>query len=123
MCYMKILKSTPAPCKYTPIWHNPDFQLLNNPLHYHTWAQKGITHFRHLFINNQLIDFRVQNYGIDRHQFLNYSQLKSILKTKMIKNNINDNQLEPLEIIDNIILFRNLITLPLAHWILVYCVY
>ena len=29
---IKIFKSTPAPCKYTPIWHNPDFQLLNTPL-------------------------------------------------------------------------------------------
>ena len=37
---IRIFKSTPALCKYTPIGHNPDFQLHNNPLHYHHGQKK-----------------------------------------------------------------------------------
>ena len=63
-------------------------------------------HLCHLFNNNLFIDFKdlIQNHRIDGHPFLNNSQLKSMLKSKI---NINDNRLEPSEMTDNIILFRN----------------
>ena len=104
---LNIFNFTPTPCKHTPIWHNPDFKLYNNTLHYHTWAQKGITHLHHLFHNNQFIDYKdlIQTYGIERHEFLKYLQLKSIIKSKM---NTTHNPLESPKIIDDIIKLTDL---------------
>ena len=83
------------------------FKLHNNTLHYHTWAQKGITHLHHLFHNNQFIDYKdlIQTYGIERHEFLKYPQLKSIIKSKM---NTTHNPLESPKITDDIIKLTDL---------------
>ncbi len=90
----KITKSSLAPCKYTPIWYNPDFQLHNTPIHFLSWQQKGITHLHHLFQNNPFLSLNtlILKNGIGRDQFLQYQQLKSVVKSKI---NITGNTLQP----------------------------
>lgn len=78
----KISNSLLSPCKYTPIWHNPDLQLHNTPIYFPLWQQKGITHQHYLFTNNNFISSNTlcQKYGIRREQFLQYQKLKSLIK-------------------------------------------
>uniref|UniRef100_A0A672Z074 Reverse transcriptase zinc-binding domain-containing protein n=1 Tax=Sphaeramia orbicularis TaxID=375764 RepID=A0A672Z074_9TELE len=85
----EITKSSLAPCRLSPMWHNPDFQLYNTPVYFPSWQHKGITHLHHLFENNQFISFNtlIQKYGVGRDQFLQYQQLKSIIKSKINTSN------------------------------------
>ena len=71
---IKITKSSLAPCRLTPIWHNPDYKQHKTPIHFPTWQQKGITHLHHLFENNQFMSLSglIQKYGLGRDQFLHY---------------------------------------------------
>ena len=103
----KILKSSLDPCKYTPIWHNPYFQLCNTPVHFPSWESRGITHLHHLFENKQFISFNllVQRYGVSRDQFLQYQQLKSLIKSKI---NISNNALQPSKFIEVIMQIQDL---------------
>lgn len=89
----KITKATLAPCKLTPIWHNPDFRLHNAPIHFPKWQQRGITHLRHIFENHNFMSFTsiMQKFGIGREQFLHYQQLKSLIKSKI---NLTNNTLQ-----------------------------
>lgn len=82
---IKITKSSLTPCKLTPIWHNPDFQLCKKPIYFPSWQQKGITHLHHVFTNDHFISFDLlaQKFGIEEHQFLQYQQLKSVIKSKI----------------------------------------
>lgn len=102
----KITKSSLAPCRYTPIWHNPDIQLHNTPVYFPSWQQKGITHLHHLFQNNQFISFNtlIQKYGVGRDHFLHYQQLKFIIKSKI---NITINTLQPSKLCDEIMKITN----------------
>ena len=102
----KITKSSLAPCRFTPIWYNPDFQLYNTSVHFPSWHQKGITHLHHLFENNQFISFNtlIQRYGVGRDQFLQYQQLKSIIKSKI---NITNNTLQPSKLSEDILKITN----------------
>lgn len=84
----KITESPLAPCRYSPIWHNPDFQLNHTSIYFPSW-QQGIT-LHHLFQNNQFLSFNalIQKYGLGKDQFLRYQQLKSVIKSKIsITNN------------------------------------
>lgn len=80
----KITKATPAPCRLTPIWHNPDFRLHNAPIHFPKWQQRGIIHHHHVFENHKFMPFTsiIQKFRIGRDQFLHYQQLKSLFKSK-----------------------------------------
>lgn len=81
------INNTPlSPSKYTPIWHNPELTLNNKPVNFQSWAKKGITHLHHIITNNTIIPLTdlTQEYGIGSKCFLEYSQLKSILKNKII---------------------------------------
>ena len=64
-------------------------------------------HVHFIFHNNQFIDYKdlIQTYGIERHEFLKYLQLKSIIKSKM---NTTHNPLESPKIIDDIIKLTDL---------------
>lgn len=102
----KINKSPLTSCRHTPIWFNPDFQLCNKPIHFPSWRQKGITHLHHLFENNQFISFKtlVQRYGLGGEQFLQYQQIKSIIKSKI---NIINNPLHPPQLMEDIMKITN----------------
>ena len=81
----KITKSSLAPCRHTPIWHNPDFRLHNTPIYLPKWQQKGITHLHHVFENHKFMSFKaiIQKCGIGTDQFLHYQQLKALIKCKL----------------------------------------
>ena len=53
----KKITKTLAPCRYTPIWHNPDFKLHKTPVYFPSWQQRGLTHLHHLFENNEFVSF------------------------------------------------------------------
>ncbi len=102
----KITRASLAPCRYTPIWHNPDFKLGSTTIYFHTWHQNGITQIQHLFLNNQFISLNslIQEYGVGRDQVLQYLQLKSVIKSKI---NIVNNTLQPSKLIEEIMKFGN----------------
>jgi len=52
---IQMINSSLAPCKYTPIWYNPDLKMYNIPIYLPTWHLKGITFFCYLFRNNKFI--------------------------------------------------------------------
>ncbi len=81
----KITNSQLTPCKHTLIWHNPDFQLSNKPIHFPSGQQKGITHLHNLFQENKLAPFKtlIQRYGLGEEQFFQYQQIKSTVKSKI----------------------------------------
>lgn len=127
----KTTDSSQAPCKFTPIWHNPDFQLHNSPIYFPLWHKKGITHLSHLFQNNTFIPFNalIQKFGVGREEFLHYQQIKHIFKSK----NISAGILQPSPIVNKILNITSLkkitsklykiiitskhqITLPLDKW-------
>lgn len=85
----KITKSPQAPCRFTPIWHNPDLRLYNKPIHFPKWQQNGITHLHHVFENHKFMSFPsiVQKFGIGRDQFLHYQQLKFLIQSKITLTN------------------------------------
>ena len=61
------------------------------PLNFHTWAEKGITHLKHIFRTNTLATFPylVQEYGIGRNKFLEYLQIQSSIQSKINIKSIN----------------------------------
>ncbi len=89
--FHQITNSPLAPSKYTPIWNNPDFTANKKPLNLHTWAEKGIAQLQHIFHNNNLAPFShlVQRYGIGSNCFLEYSQIKSSIQSKIDIRTIN----------------------------------
>lgn len=100
---IKITGASTTLCKYTPIWHNPDFQLHSHPLHFPLWDKKGITHLHHLFENNIFISFQTlnQKYGVGRGEFLHYQQIKHTIQSKAILT------LQPPLIIENILKIKS----------------
>lgn len=38
-----------TPCKFTPLWNNPDFLQDKKPLNFITWKDKGITQLQHSY--------------------------------------------------------------------------
>lgn len=103
---LKLTHSTTAPCKYTPIWHNPDFHIHTTPIHYHTWEQKGITHLRHLFHNNKFITYTqlCEQYQLNNNNTFKYLQIKSVIQSKI---NVTNNPLNPPQLFENIKNFKN----------------
>ncbi|KAI2646328.1 Demethylphylloquinone reductase NdbB [Labeo rohita] len=76
--FHQITNSPLIPCKYTPIWNNPDFLANKKPLNFRTWADKGITQLQHIINNNNLATFShiAQTYSIGSNWFLEYLQIK-----------------------------------------------
>lgn len=103
---LKITISTTTPCKFTPLWHNPDFHIRKTPIHFHTWEEKGITHLHHLFNNNNFMTFQdlSQKYAIENQQSFYYIQLKTIIRNKI---NIRNNTLTPPQISEEIMQIGN----------------
>lgn len=99
---LKITNSSLSPCKYTPIWHKLDFQLHNSTIYFPLWHQKGITHHHHLFVHNSFMSFStiIQRDGVEGEQFLQYQQLKNVVKSKT---SISENTFQPSELINNIL--------------------
>lgn len=89
--YHHITNSNQAPSELTPLWNNPDFTSNKKTLNFHKWAQKGISHLKHIFQSNNFVSFSylVQEYGIGSNQFLNYLQLKSAVLSKINNRTIN----------------------------------
>lgn len=83
--FHKITNSTLSPSNFTPIWNNPDLTSNKKTLNFRTWAEKGITHFKHIFHNSTLVSFPylVQEHGIGSNHFLEYLQLKSSVQSKI----------------------------------------
>lgn len=109
---LKLTNSSTSPCKYTPIWHNPDFHINNTPLHYHTWEEQasshGITHLQHLFTNNKFITFTqlTDQYKLDgSNNNFKYLQIRSIIQSKI---NITNNTLTPSQLLQDIKNFKEL---------------
>lgn len=80
-----------APSNFTLIWKNHDFKSNKQPLKFHTWAEKGITHLNHIFPDNTLVSFPhlAQQHGIRSNQHLHRLQLKSSSQSKMNIKNAN----------------------------------
>ncbi len=55
------------------------------------WSCKGIKYLEHIFEGTNFIPFDklVKQYGINKHRFLEYQQIKSIVKGKFKSNHIN----------------------------------
>lgn len=98
---LKLTNTSTAPCKYTPIWHNPDFCTNTTPLHYHTWEQKGITRLHHLFYNNKFMTFPqlTKQYRLHNNCSFQYLQIKSIVQSKI---NTTYNTLTPPQLLEDI---------------------
>ncbi len=84
-------ESSLIPCKRTPIWNNPDILLNNNMINFTDWSCKGIKYLEHIFEGTNFIPFDklVKQYGINKNRFLEYQQIKSIVKGKFKSNHIN----------------------------------
>ncbi|XP_051807419.1 uncharacterized protein LOC127534961 isoform X1 [Acanthochromis polyacanthus] len=82
---LEIANSKLEPCKFSPIWYNPDFQVNNQPLHLAVWEQNGITHLHHLFSDNTFMSYTnlLQKYKIKNGNFLHYLQVKNIIKKRI----------------------------------------
>ena len=87
----KITNATLSPSTLTPIWNNLDLLMNKKPLHFRTWAEKGITQLEHIFQNNTLVPFAdlVQKFGIRSTQYLEYLQLQSSIMSSYKTRNIN----------------------------------
>ncbi|KAI2645143.1 LINE-1 retrotransposable element ORF2 protein [Labeo rohita] len=84
--FHQITNSPLIPCKYTPIWNNPDFLANKKPLNFRTWADKGITQLQHIINNNNLATF---SHIAQTYSFLEYLQIKSSIKSKLLNQPIN----------------------------------
>ncbi len=75
-------ESSLIPCKRTPIWNNPDILLNNNMINFTDWSCKGIKYLEHIFEGTDFIPFDklIKQYGINKNRFLEYQQIKSIVK-------------------------------------------
>lgn len=89
------------PSLFTPVWHNPDFLVNKSPMTGTKWKEKGITHLLHIFENKTLLTFQqlMQKYGIDKGQYLQYTQLKHTIKTEI---NISNTNLEQPPLLNSI---------------------
>lgn len=98
---LEIYKSQLTLFMHTRLWHNPDLQLNKSPPHFSTWKQKGITHLHHLFQDHSFISFHdlIQRYGLRGGQFIQYLQIKSIIKNKI---SIIGNILQPPQLTEQI---------------------
>ncbi len=69
-------------------------QLLNNMINFTDWSCKGIKYLEHIFEGTNFIPFDklVKQYGINKHRFLEYQQIKSIVKGKFKSNHIKSNR-------------------------------
>ncbi len=107
--FHQITNSPLAPSKYTPIWNNPDFTAYKKPLNLRTWAEKGIAQLQHIFHNNNLAPFShlVQRYGIGSNCFLEYSQIKSSIQSKIDIRTINLDLPLPISALINISSSKN----------------
>ncbi len=84
-------ESSLIPCKRTPIWNNPDILVNNNMINFTDWSCKGIKYLEHIFEGTDFITFDklIKQYGINKNRFLEYQQIKSIVKRKFKSNHIN----------------------------------
>ncbi len=84
-------ESSLIPCKRTPIWNNPDILLNNNMINFTDWSCKGIKYLEHILEGTDFIPFDklIKQYGINKNRFLEYQQIKSIVKRKFKSNHIN----------------------------------
>ncbi len=89
--FLKMTESSLIPCKRTPIWNNPDILLNNNMINFTDWSCKGIKYLEHIFEGTDFIPFDklIKQYGINKNRFLEYQQIKSIVKRKFKSNHIN----------------------------------
>ncbi len=69
----------------TPIWNNPDILLNNNMINFTDWSCKGIKYLEHIFEGTDFIPFDklIKQYGINKNRFLEYQQIKSIVKRNL----------------------------------------
>lgn len=82
--FLKITGSSLLPCGRMPIWNNPDILQNKKVLNFTHWADKGITHVKHIRENNNFRPFQelVTQFGINSSCYLEYMQIKSIIKKK-----------------------------------------
>uniref|UniRef100_A0A669D815 Reverse transcriptase domain-containing protein n=1 Tax=Oreochromis niloticus TaxID=8128 RepID=A0A669D815_ORENI len=82
--FLKLTESSLIPCKRTPIWNNPDILQNNNMINFSDWSSKGIKYLEHILEGTEFISFDrlVTQYGINKKRFLEYQQIKSIIKKR-----------------------------------------
>uniref|UniRef100_A0A669EVM6 Reverse transcriptase domain-containing protein n=1 Tax=Oreochromis niloticus TaxID=8128 RepID=A0A669EVM6_ORENI len=82
--FLKLTESSLIPCKRTPIWNNPDILQNNNMINFSDWSGKGIKYLEHILEGTEFISFDrlVTQYGISKKRFLEYQQIKSIVKKR-----------------------------------------
>nr|XP_057934911.1 F-box only protein 8 isoform X1 [Doryrhamphus excisus] len=82
--FLKITRSSLNPCQYTPIWNNPDILLKKKPLDFTTWHDKGISCLENIIRGGKFVSFTylVTQYGLSQNTFLEYSQIKSIIRAR-----------------------------------------
>ncbi|MBN3294582.1 LORF2 protein, partial [Polypterus senegalus] len=82
--YLKMTESSLIPCRRTPIWNNPDILQNNKMMNLPYWKSKGILYMEHIVEGLDFIPFNriVSQFGIDKNRFLEYLQIKSVVKEK-----------------------------------------
>uniref|UniRef100_A0A1A8UJ98 Reverse transcriptase domain-containing protein n=1 Tax=Nothobranchius furzeri TaxID=105023 RepID=A0A1A8UJ98_NOTFU len=88
--YLKMTESSLVPCRRTPIWNNPDILQNNKMMNLPDWKNKGILYLEHIYEGLDFIPFNriVSQFGIDKNSFLEYHQIKSVVKQKFKLNKI-----------------------------------
>ncbi len=74
-----------------PHLEHPDILLNNNMINFTDWSCKGIKYLEHILEGTDFIPFDklIKQYGINKNRFLEYQQIKSIVKRKFKSNHIN----------------------------------
>lgn len=82
---MGITQSQFAPCKFSPIWHNPDFGVNKIPIYFRTWEETGINQLQHLFKEDTFMSYEniVQDFQIIGVNFLQYNKIRAAIKSKL----------------------------------------
>ena len=82
--FLRITESPLIPCGQIPICNNPDLLQDKKPLNLTHWTEKGITHLKHIWVNKDFKTFQdiVSQFGISSSKYLEYMQIKSIIKGK-----------------------------------------
>lgn len=89
--FLKLTKSSLIPCKFTPIWNNPDILQNKKMINFPQWNNRGIKHLENIIQNRNFIPLEelTAQYKISSTKFLEYQQIKSIISKKY-----NPNQLD-----------------------------